>query len=46
VLRRALASRLMDPTLAKKLLVKHVRGILLYGPPGTGMPPRYYSLHR
>lgn len=36
LLRRALASRLMAPELASKLQVKHVRGILLHGPPGTG----------
>ncbi|KAM3571533.1 hypothetical protein VYU27_006439 [Nannochloropsis oceanica] len=36
LLRRALASRLLSPDMAKRLGVKHVRGILLHGPPGTG----------
>jgi vesicle-fusing ATPase len=34
--RRAFASRMLSPELAKKLKAKHVKGILLYGPPGCG----------
>jgi vesicle-fusing ATPase len=37
LLRRALASRLLPPEVSRRLGVKHVRGILLHGPPGTGI---------
>lgn len=37
LLRRALASRLLAPEMARRLGIKHVRGILLHGPPGTGI---------
>jgi SpoVK/Ycf46/Vps4 family AAA+-type ATPase len=36
VFRQALATRAVKPELADKLGVKHVKGILLYGPPGCG----------
>jgi len=36
IFRRAFASRLFNPTQAKARGIKHVRGMILYGPPGTG----------
>ncbi|ELP93826.1 vesicle-fusing ATPase, putative [Entamoeba invadens IP1] len=36
ILRRAFMSRMFPPETIKKLGIKHVRGILLYGPPGCG----------
>jgi SpoVK/Ycf46/Vps4 family AAA+-type ATPase len=36
ILRRAFLSRLMKPQLVKKLGLRHVKGMLLYGPPGCG----------
>lgn len=34
--RRAFASRTLDPMLARSIGVEHIRGIMLYGPPGCG----------
>ena len=34
--RRVFASRMIDPIVAKKMELEHVRGVLLHGPPGTG----------
>ena len=34
--RRVFASRRMPPKMVKELEIQHVRGILLYGPPGCG----------
>lgn len=34
--RRAFASRMIDPQKAKKMGIKHIKGILLHGPPGCG----------
>jgi vesicle-fusing ATPase len=34
--RRAFITRLMPPSLMNKLKLKHVKGVLLYGPAGTG----------
>jgi SpoVK/Ycf46/Vps4 family AAA+-type ATPase len=34
--RRAFASRTLDPITANELGIKHIRGIMLYGPPGCG----------
>lgn len=34
ILRRAFASRVFPPEVVEHLGVKHVKGILLYGPPG------------
>lgn len=34
ILRRAFASRVFPPEVVEQLGVKHVKGILLYGPPG------------
>ena len=34
--RRAFASRVFPPQVIQKLGVKHIKGILLYGPPGCG----------
>ena len=34
--RRVFASRQMPPKMVKELNIQHVRGILLYGPPGCG----------
>ena len=36
IFRRAFASRIFPPEIVKKMGGKHVRGILLYGPPGCG----------
>ena len=36
ILRRAFMSRMFKPETVKKLGINHVRGILLYGPPGCG----------
>ena len=34
IFRRAFASRVFPPDVVEQLNMKHVRGILLYGPPG------------
>jgi vesicle-fusing ATPase len=34
--RRAFASRLFKPEVARRLGTQHCKGMLLYGPPGTG----------
>lgn len=36
IFRRAFASRIFPPEVATKLGIKHVRGLMLYGPPGCG----------
>lgn len=36
IFRRSFASRLFPPEITKKLGIRHVKGMLLYGPPGTG----------
>ncbi|KAL7262439.1 hypothetical protein ACSBR1_000754 [Camellia fascicularis] len=36
ILQSAFGSRMVPPSLAKRLNLKHVRGMLLYGPPGSG----------
>ncbi|KAL7718246.1 Vesicle-fusing ATPase [Entamoeba marina] len=36
ILRRAFMSRMFNPDTIQKLGIKHVKGILLYGPPGCG----------
>jgi Cdc6-like AAA superfamily ATPase len=36
IFRRAFASRMFPPHVVKELGINHVRGILLYGPPGCG----------
>ena len=36
IFRRAFASRIYPPEVAKKMGIMHVKGILLYGPPGCG----------
>lgn len=36
IFRRAFASRIYPPDIVKKLGTKHVRGLMLYGPPGCG----------
>jgi vesicle-fusing ATPase len=36
IFRRAFASRIFPPGLVEKLGIQHVKGILLYGSPGTG----------
>lgn len=35
IFRRAFASRVLPTDVVKKLGIKHVKGILLYGPPGN-----------
>ena len=36
IFRRAFASRVFPPEVLRKMGIKHVRGMLLYGPPGCG----------
>ena len=36
IFRRAFASRVFPPEVLRKMGIKHVRGMLLYGPPGLG----------
>lgn len=36
IFRRAFQSRVLPPALAERLGVPHVKGMLLFGPPGTG----------
>lgn len=36
IFRRAFASRLFPSQVMRNLGIKHVKGILLYGPPGNG----------
>ena len=36
IFRRAFASRILPLKLVQQLGIKHVKGMLLYGPPGTG----------
>lgn len=36
IFRRAFASRVFPPEIIEQLGCKHVKGILLFGPPGTG----------
>lgn len=36
MLRRAFTPRMLSPDTVKRLGIKHIRGILLYGPPGCG----------
>lgn len=36
ILRRAFMSRMFPPKIIKKIGINHVRGIILYGPPGCG----------
>jgi vesicle-fusing ATPase len=36
IFRRALSSRAIKPSIVDKLGIKHVKGVLLYGPPGSG----------
>lgn len=36
IFRRAFVSRVLPPTTVDKLGIKHVRGMILYGPPGCG----------
>lgn len=36
ILRRALSSRAIKPSIIEKLGIQHVKGIMLHGPPGTG----------
>ena len=36
IFRRVFASRMVAPEVVQKLGMRHVKGVLLYGPPGTG----------
>lgn len=36
IFRRAFASRVFPPEVLRKMGIKHIRGMLLYGPPGCG----------
>jgi hypothetical protein len=40
IFRGAFASRAAPPAVAKLMNIQHTKGILLYGPPGTGALPR------
>lgn len=39
IFRRAFVSRIFPPAIVERMGIQHVKGILLYGPPGTG---RFY----
>lgn len=45
IFRRSFASRLFPVETTRKLGIKHVKGMLLYGPPGTGMTQTYTTSH-
>jgi ATP-dependent 26S proteasome regulatory subunit len=36
IFRRAFASRVFPPSVVERLGIRHVKGVLLFGPPGTG----------
>ena len=36
IFRRAFASRVFPPAMVERLGIRHVKGVLLFGPPGTG----------
>lgn len=36
IFRRAFASRVFPPSVVERLGIRHVRGVLLHGPPGEG----------
>lgn len=36
IFRRAFASRVFPPSMVERLGIRHVKGVLLFGPPGTG----------
>ena len=36
IFRRAFASRVFPPSVVERLGIRHVKGVLLHGPPGTG----------
>lgn len=38
IFRRAFSSRTVPPDLLERMGQRHVKGMLLYGPPGTGQP--------
>ncbi len=37
IFRRAFASRVFPASVVERLGIRHVKGVLLFGPPGTGM---------
>ena len=37
IFRRAFASRVLPPGVVERLGIHHVKGVLLHGPPGTGV---------
>ena len=37
IFRRAFASRVFPPAMVERLGIHHVKGVLLFGPPGTGV---------
>ena len=39
IFRRAFASRVLPPSVIERLGIHHVKGVLLHGPPGTGVTP-------
>ena len=41
IFRRAFASRVFPPDVVEQMGMKHVRGILLYGPPGEQLLIRH-----
>lgn len=41
--RRVFASRMVPPSLVRQMGIKHVRGLLLYGPPGCGKESMCYT---
>ena len=45
IFRRAFASRVFPPEIIEQLGCKHVKGILLYGPPGKFLTKSLIELH-
>ena len=39
IFRRAFASRVFPASVVERLGIRHVKGVLLFGPPGTGARP-------
>jgi len=44
IFRRAFASRVFPPSVVERLGIRHVKGVLLHGPPGTGADPAHCAV--
>lgn len=45
IFRRAFASRVFPPSVVERLGISHVKGVLLFGPPGAWAAPEGAGLH-